>query len=370
MRCVMVSKYVSRLFLLLSIAVLVASCAPSEDALAGQAFKSKNLVAGIDCKKPSFSGFIFANAQLQDIVCAKGKAWTCGTDASPFGSVLNVDNKFDAVCYQNGAYSTWAECNANDIQERKGKNGLTFSAGQKVNVVGKGYAGKEYICDYYNVLGSDGEVVAVYESWYGCGSKGGPDGVSIADGKSHGKYFCHTGKDGFGKDIGKFLTEDCNNNVDDDGNGKVDCKDPQCHGYWDSVASAKFASNGICHGNALHLCVGGGKKTLSDDPKIVNNFLCVDGGYSGTKDNYWLECFSGGTKTFGPGQNVKDNYAIVNYHPYDPKINSPATSYLCVVGGWYYCSLLWGPDGMPDGVSNLVASKGIVCKEGKWIQKK
>ncbi len=153
----------------------------------------------IDCSDSLCNGFISLDNKNRDAICADGKRQICGSVLTPYGSVVNAGG-FDALCFQNGVYSTWEECNTDGIVEKKGSNGLTVSSGKVEFSTQKDYI--NYICAPYSKDKSN------YESWIGCGKKLGLGGVQAEKGDAYVDRVCYTDTLNDGYYYGQWISVD------------------------------------------------------------------------------------------------------------------------------------------------------------------
>lgn len=398
-----------KLLLLLALVVIVlfvlASCAPvGEGALAGQAVKPKDLQKAVkalkgsseicgnniddnkngktDCEEPACAGFIFLNNNNQDVLCAKNEVWVCGTSKSPYGSVVNVGGAsgFDTLCYQNGKYSTWAECDADGKPERIGKHGLTLESSNPAIDVVKGNQKASLVCTGGVPKTAGGKLVADYgsaEKWVVCG--GGPAGYIDGSIAKYGENFamkvCAMDVNGYSWGV-LGNEETCNNGIDDDGDGNKDCSDSDCKsyvengkvcfGYDEQITFAPsqptFASQLWCGGDVKP----GERLTTSQLSKrdtrkqLGSELLCIDGGKEGIYDDYWRECDTSSLlNAWGPWLSVAAQGEVIS--PFE------GGSFLCLLDGWYRCDSFWGPEGGLDGMP--LPAKDFTCqKNGQWIK--
>ncbi len=222
---------------------------------AGESDKLKKICSGGTCT------FVSEGNDKWQTMCSGGTWRVCGSPVAPYGSVINVDDKFDALCVEEEGKSRWIECEVEG--DGDGLSGVKDQAiyahfgyyNKPLTIVN----GVQYFCAPYKV--KKGEVSKEGEYIVSCDAGPGPEGVLSPGDKivrSLGDYndavwtkMC-AGK-------GEWLNEDCFNGIDDDQDGALDCEDSECNYF----VGQSFES---WTGKARSLCVGKEKMFCEKDP--------------------------------------------------------------------------------------------------------
>lgn len=134
----------------------------------------------------SCTGYITVDYEKRDAICVADKREICSVGKNIFGTVTG-SGYFEALCFNNGSYKSWAECDADnlpaEVYPKKGPGGLTKKEGEIVNS-----GGCSYICSKHN---QESKTKYGKEKWVGCGCNLGPGGIKAADGDFYGGRICN-----------------------------------------------------------------------------------------------------------------------------------------------------------------------------------
>ncbi len=356
---------IQKIIVILSILViflLVVSCAPGQNSLAGNA---KALPKGVtapakevlkqqpgegkpeicdnnvddngdkkvDCADPKCLNFITSDGKNHDAACVNGQRKICDGKSVPYGAVFNwktADGGVDIVCYENGKYSSWGECSVSKgLTMHQGSNGVVKNL-HDVVVAG----GVNYICSYKQIAGKD------FQSWVGCNGNLGPGGVKANVGEENsdvnGGFFCN------GK---SWSTEICDNGKDDNGDGKIDCLDLKCSGFAGTDANKRDYLCSATKGKVT--CDNEFHKSAKFDGKSGYAYNIYSKGLSGESATYEFLCYNnqiiecntnGKIKLFGKaGKTAKLGDVISPGNPGDIFGYPPTPEVLCASDLWQKC---------------------------------
>ncbi|MBI2102212.1 hypothetical protein HYT55_00085 [Candidatus Woesearchaeota archaeon] len=151
----------------------------------GQLTNGQKMSLYLDCSSTnaclgSNEKIVYDSSTISNLICLASVS-TASCNKNNVGFVKNVNNKFDAVCYNSPGTTkyAWGECNVDGVDDLPDGGFSLFSAGVVID--------NRYLCTSYK----DG--TTQYESWAICPStlkKPESDGVNWQ--KTFGVYICDT----------------------------------------------------------------------------------------------------------------------------------------------------------------------------------
>ncbi len=159
------------------------------------------------------------------------------------------------------------------------------------------------------------------------------------------------------------LTEfQCNNGLDDDGDGNIDCADTDCSGYVSAIAvDGKIQATAICANNNANICNNDNEGMVVNTGKfdaLCNSKKWSESNPNGDKEGtgYISSVIAEGVfiNTFSADSN-NCSYIAAKYPIINPQYES-----------WIGCGCNKGPDGVQASEGDVYA--GRTCKNKKWVE--